>query len=275
MDRWVSVSLDFDPDLDDIFGVSNDKQKAHRLAETASLALPEIKRRITTLEAEADRDDRMLMCLQIALTIKTKLNEMQTIIHAQRSGVRSGPNGDKLEPTRDPSNAPLPELVTSSATIADGGPPVPQDEARPQDHPDETANAYEESLSDGKPAKEVRPRIVIENNLKVDVVADHQDISTKMFRVTLPPAHMVVHLIARHPLYGALSRLLLTDIDRDPDEPEPTIQDALRAVRGLLISYARANVEVAYHNPAQAAEFERCALTWGEVAERLFRDPDE
>lgn len=275
VDRWVSVSLDFDPDLDDIFGVSNDKQKAHRLGETASVPLPEIKKRITALEAEMDRDDRMLTCLHIARTIKTKLSEMQNIIHKQRSGIRSGPNGDGGEPTRDPSSAPLPELVSSGATMADEGAQVPQDEAFPRDHPEETANAYEGSLSDGMPAREVRPSIVIENNLQVDIVADHQDISTKMFRVTLPPAHMVVHLIARHPLYGALSRLLLTDVDRDPDEPEPTIQDALRAVRGLLISYARANVEVAHHSPAQASEFERCALKWGEVAERLFRDPDE
>ena len=274
VDRWVSVSLDFDPDLDEIFGVSNDKQKAHRLSETASLPRDEIRKRITALEEEPDRDDRMLMCLKVALNIKTKLSEMQAIIHTQRTGVRSGTNGADAESTRDPSHAPLPELVSNGATMADGGTRVPQDDARPRDHRDETTQAYEGSLSDGMPASEVRPPIVIENNLKVDIVADHQDITAKMFRVTLPPAHMVVHLNARHPLYGALSRLLLTDTDRDPDEPEPSIQDALQAVRGLLVSYARANVEVAYHNPAQAAEFERCALKWGEVAERLFRDPD-
>ncbi len=32
VDRWVSVSIDFDPDLDDVFGVSNDKQQVRGLS---------------------------------------------------------------------------------------------------------------------------------------------------------------------------------------------------------------------------------------------------
>ena len=274
VDRWVAVSLDFDPDLDDTFGISNDKQKAHRLAEAASLSRKDIKDRIKDLEEESDRDDRMLTCLHVALQIKTKLNEMQGLIRKQRKGTRSGPM-DNGEPTRDPSNAPIPELVASSATLSEGGRTVPQDNAIPRDHPEKTADAYQASTSDGRPAREIRPTIVIESDLQVDIVADPHEVSSKMFRVTLSPAHMVVHLIERHPLYGALSRLLLTDADRDPDDPEPTIQDALRAVRGLLTSYARAQVEAIHHSPDQAAEFERCSVKWGEVAERLFRDPDE
>ena len=273
VDRWVSVSLDFDPDLDDVFGVSNDKQRAHRLAETASLSLRDIKDRIKALEEEDDRDDRMLVCLRVAMEIKTRLNEMQKVVREQRRGTRGG-NGDD-EGTRDPSSAAVPELVTVGNRISDGAPHVPQDDTSPGDDPEGTAGAYEGSMSNGMPAKETRPAIVIENELEVDVVADHQDISSRMFRVSLGPGHMVVHLIARHPLYDTLSRLLLTEDDLDPDEPQATMQDALKAVRGLLISYARAQVEVIHHNPNQAAEFESCSLKWGEVAARLFRDAEE
>lgn len=274
VDRWVSVSLDFDPDLDDIFGVSNDKQKAHRLAETASMSLADIRERIATLEQELDRDDRLLACLQIALRIKTRLNEMQKLVKAQRRGTRGG--GDTFDgPASDPSNAPIPELVRTGKRISNGGIHIPQDDASPSDNPEETTKAYEGSTSEGASAKDVRPPIVIENDIRVDVVADHQDISAKMFRVTQVPGLMVVHLIAQHPLYGALSRLLLADEDLDPDEPRATMQDALEAVRGLLISYARAQVEVTHQSRAQAAEFERVSLRWGEVAERIFRDHDE
>lgn len=273
VDRWVSVSLDFDPDLDDVFGVSNDKQRAHRLAETASLSLRDIKDRIGVLEEEDDRDDRMLICLRVAMVIKTRLNEMQRVVREQRRGARGGQPDD--EATHDPSSAPVPELITVGKRIADGGAHVPQDNASPGDDPEGTADAYEGSSSNGMPAKDVRPPIVIENELGVDVVADHQDISSRMFRVSLGPAHMVVHLIARHPLYDALSRLLLSDEDLDPDEPQATMQDALKAVRGLLVSYARAQVEVIHQNASQAAEFERCSLKWGEVAGRLFRDSEE
>lgn len=271
VDRWVSVSLDFDPDLDDVFGVSNDKQRAHRLAETASLSLRDIRDRIKALEEEDDRDDRMLICLRVAMEIKTRLNEMQRVVREQRRGVRGDRDDESI---KDPSAASVPELIKVGKRLVDGG-HLPQDGTSPGDDPQGTADAYEGSTSNGMPAKDVRPVIVIQNELDVDVVADHQDISSRMFRVSLGPAHMVVHLIARHPLYDALSRLLLSDDDLDPDEPQATMQDALKAVRGLLISYARAQVEVINHNASQATEFERCSLKWGEVAGRLFRDAEE
>ena len=269
VDRWVSVSLEFDPVLDEVFGVSNDKQRAHRLAETASLTLRDIKDRINALEEETDRDDRMWVCLHVAREIKTRLNEMQKVVHEQRRGTRGGQPDD--EATHDPSSASVSELVTVGKKIADGGPHVPQDEASPGDDPEGTASAYGESMSNGIPAKDTRPAIVIENELKVDIVSDHQEISSRLFRTALSGGHMVVHLIARHPLYDVLSRLLLSD----PDEPQATMQDALKAVHRLLISYARAQVEASHHNESQAAEFERCSLKWGEVSARLFRDAEE
>ena len=271
VDRWVSVSLDFDPDLDEVFGVSNDKQKAYRLAETASLRLSEINDRIKVLEEDGGNGDaHLLSCLKVAKTIKERLNEMQEIVGKQRKGARSGPSDDDY--SSDPSKARVAELVATGTRMAEGRNRLPQDEASPKDHPQETAAAYEESTSDGRPAKDVRPAVVIDQNLKVDVVAAPHEMSSAIFRATLSPGHMVVHLNQKHSLYGVLSRFLLTDDERGPDEPEPSIQEALRTIRSLLISYSRAQAEASSHN---RGEFERCALAWGEVADRVFKDMDE
>lgn len=276
VDRWVSVSLDFDPKLDDYFGVSNDKQRAHRLAETAALPLKEIRELVRDIEAEeGDGDHGMLVCLQVAFEVKTRLQQMQKLIRQQREGVRTETRERGGPRTADPSNASISELVAGGTMLTEGGDGLPQDGASPRDYPEQTAAVYEGSTSEGRPAAEVRPPVVIENDLQIDIVADHQDISSKMFRVTLAPAHMVLHLNGRHPLYGSLSRLLRTEADRDEGEPQPTLEDALRAVRGLLISYARANAEVSHYHPTQAAEFERCAVKWGEVAARMFADSEE
>ena len=270
VDRWVSVSLDFDPDLDEVFGVSNDKQKAYRLAETASLPLYEIKTRIRALEEDTSGDANLLSCLLVAQRIKERLSGMQTIVRAQRKGSRSGrADGDH---SNDPSKAPVAELVATGARLSEGGAELPQDRTAPKEHPVETAAAYGESLSEGALAKDVRAPVVIEQNLKVDVVTAPYEMSGAIFRANLSPGHMVVHLNQRHSLYGVLSRLLLTDEDRGPDEPEPTIEEALRAMRSLLISYSRAQAEAPDHH---RNEFERCALAWGEVAERVFKDMDE
>lgn len=271
VDRWVSVSLDFDPDLDDVFGVSNDKQKAHRLAETAKLDLSEIRQRIKQLEAEADPDYQVLACLRVALEIKTRLNQMQKLVRDQR---RKPKPGDPEEPTADPSKASVGELAETGEKITKEGQKLPHDEVDPSDDPDGTTEVYTGSTSEGKPAESVRPAVIIEHKLKVDVVTDEHDLSSKIFRASLGPGHMVIHLIGRHPLSASLARLLRRQEDLDPDEEMPTMQDALKAIRGLLISYARAQAEVADSNYSQAAEFERCAQKWGEVAERVFRDDD-
>ena len=275
VDRWVSVSIDFDPDLDDIFGVSNDKQKAHRLAETASLDLGEIKKRIRLLENESDPDYRMLACLRVALEIKKRLSEMQKIVRGQRVGIRRGEPGGPEEPTLDPSKASISELAVTGEKIVREGHELPYDEVAPADDPEGTAEVYVGSTSEGVPAETVRPEIIIEHKLKVDVVTDEHDISSKIFRAALGPGHMVIHLIGRHPLSASLARLLRSREDLDPDEEPPTMQDALKAIRGLLISYARAQAEVADSDSNQAAEFERCAQKWGEVAERVFEDDED
>lgn len=269
VDRWVSVSLDFDPDLDEVFGVSNDKQKAYRLAGIASLPLHEIKDRIKEEEENGD-DPNLIACLKVAEQIKERLRGMQRIVDKQRKGTRSG--GDNGPDSTDPTNTQVAELVSTGTRLSVGGPALPQDGTSTKDHPDETAAAYEESTSDGVPAKNVRPPIVIKHDLKVDIVTAPHEMSSRIFHTKLSPGHMVVHLNEKHPLYAVLSHLLLSDDDRDVDEPEPTIEDALRAIRSLLIAYARAQAEASDHH---RNEFERCALAWGEVAERVFRDIDE
>lgn len=265
VDRWVSVSLDFDPDLDEVFGVSNDKQKAYRLADLASLTLPEIKTRIK--EEERGDDPNLLACLKVAEKIKERLNGMQKIVKAQRAGTRSGNGSDSTDPTK----AQVAELVATGSRLI-GGPSLSQDDTSTKDHPEETAAAYEGSTSEGELAKDVRPSIVIKHDLKVDVVTAPHEMSSRIFHTTLSPGHMVVHLNGRHPLHDVLSRLLVSDDDRGVDEPEPSVDDALRAIRSLLVSYARAQAEASDHH---RNEFERCSLAWGEVAERVFRDLDE
>ena len=274
VDRWVSVSLDFDPDLDEVFGVSNDKQKAHRLAETASLDISEIKRRIRQLESEDDPDSQMYACLKVSLAIKTRLRAMQEIVRKQRVGTRRGEPGGPDEPTLDPSKASVNELAVTGEKIVRQGQELPYDEVAPADDPQGTTDVYTGSTSEGVPAETVRPEIVIRHNLKVDVVTDEHDLSSKIFRASLGPGHMVIHLVGRHPLSASLARLLRRKEDLDQDEELPTMQEALKAIRGLLISYARAQAEVADSNSIQAAEFERCAQKWGEVAERVFEDDD-
>ena len=79
IDRWLSVSLDFDPDLDDVFGVSNDKQQVRGLSDLASVPLKDLKEHLAELTEEhnLEEDWRNIRCLEVAIQIKDRLNAMQ------------------------------------------------------------------------------------------------------------------------------------------------------------------------------------------------------
>lgn len=271
LDRWLSVSVDFDPDLDDVFGVSSDKQNANRLASYASMNWEEIKNMIRSLEKEDDRDERALACLRVAGKIKELLREMSQIVKRQRKGSRTSKDNE----TQDPSKATDSELRQTGDKLSSGPNEVPYDKVNPKDDPEGTTRVYEGSTSDGVPAEHARPAIVMEKNLKIDAVMDEHSSTPMIFRVSQAPGHLLVHLTARHPLSSVLSQLL-TPSDELPEGAEPpTIRHAVRVLRSLLFSYARAQVEAAQESVTAAADFERCALRWGEVAARTFEDEDE
>ena len=274
VDRWISVSIDFDPDLDDVFGVSNDKQSANRLASCASMSIKDIQDKIGELKKDDDRDERELECLKTAQKIKQLLSEMQQIIARQRKGERTIDDAESQE-TRDPSRASNAELTKTGERLASGSHRLPYDNIRPKDHPEGTRRVYEGSTSDGDPAEDVRPDVVMRQNLKIDAVMDEHDQSSKIFRVSKAPGHLVVHLIAHHPLSRVLSRLLTPVEELQEGDEKPTLRDAVRTLRTLLISYARAQVEGNEESKRLGAEFERCAQSWGEVAERVFTDEDD
>ena len=145
VDRWVSVSLDFDASLDEIFGVSNDKQSAHRLSGMTSSSIDEIKAQIKSLEEESSDDFKEIECLKAALRIKERLQDMQRIIRDQRSGSRSKHGS----PTSDPSRASIAELSETGRKISVGGPPLPLDGINPSDHQEETTKVYVGTMTDG------------------------------------------------------------------------------------------------------------------------------
>ena len=274
VDRWLSVSVDFDSSLDDVFGVSNDKQSASRLSSFASLTLKEINGKIEELQQEADCDKRELCCLEVAREIKKLLRDMQQIVKQQRKGSRDD-DGDNQEESKDPSYAADTELRETGEKLSSGPEKIPSDDVDPEDYPQETTDLYKGCTSDGSPAEESRPPVVMEKKLKIDAAMAHGSLTSKIFELAEGPGHILLRFTASHPLSGVLSQLL-TPRDELPEGVDPpTVRDAIKVVRTLLFSYARAQVEASHQSSTARAEFERCTQKWGEVAERAFRDEEQ
>src|SRR5690606_16409781 len=78
-ERWWGVEVDFPPDLDEIFGVTNNKQSARALAEFATLDLDQIAEREgygsegELLEAWTDDGDGRVVLLKVKQAIVNNL----------------------------------------------------------------------------------------------------------------------------------------------------------------------------------------------------------
>ena len=274
VDRWISVSIDFASSLDDVFGVSSDKQQARGLAELASMPLLEIEDEIKVLRRSQSSDDaNYLERLYVAKNIKSRLASMQKLVRDQLKGTRPRAGGTETDPTV----ASTPELKQTGDRIANGERAIPMDSKSPASDPTATADAYENSRSGDELAREVRTPEVTKYGLKVDYALDRHGMRTEMFHIKLGN-HMVVHFHERHPLSEAMAKLLAVDVEEDPSDEQhdtPTMQDALRVIRGLVVSFARALAEADEHDPREAAELKRSLTTWSGVASQVFAGTDD
>ena len=276
VDRWVSVSVDFEPGLDRVFGISNDKQQVRSLSNLASKSIQDIKQEIKRVVEYGSPDElEHLYRLKVAHHIKQRLQQMQKEVKKQREGARKEKWGRKEE--WDPTVAPTPELRDYGDRISEGEREISVDSSKPSFDPEGTREVYGDSLSGLRPAKEVRPPVVMKHDLNIDYVRDPYSPQSRMFHHTLGTGHMVIHFHENHPLSDVLANLLV-ELSEPQDEdvsPQPTMQDALRVIRGLIASFARIQAEAENYDLAEAAHLERALLRWSEKASYLFRDQED
>ena len=275
VDRWVSVSIDFDPDLDDVFGVSNDKQQVRGLAELASIPIKEIKERLDVLRSEGDpaEDWKDIRCLEVAHAIKDRLRRMQKIVSDQRGGARQGGKG--AEAPDDPYTPPVEELMQDGNALSDRGREIPMDSTNPSSDPEGTTAAYGDTLAGGEPARDVRPRLVMENELKLDYSLDPHGQPTIMFSIGHGPGHLIVKFHEQHPLSEAMARLLVPEeVDEDEGGP-PELGDALRIIRGLVASFARSLAEANALNPHEALALNQSLGLWSASAAHILESESD
>ena len=272
--------MDFDESLDEVFGVSNDKQQARNLSALATRTRQELsKERDREEEAYARRDYgnwRQVECLRVALKIKKRLREMQNEVYKQRKGARGAggrPGGN------DPTIATPAELKRQGNALKKGRRRLPSDDVLPSSDPEGTANTYGNSMSGSERAKLVRPKEIIKHELGLDYVRDPAAIGSTMFSVRQGPGHVVVVFHDRHPLSSALANLLVQTSTKDSRAEdgamEPGVQEALRVIRGLIASFARVLLEADERSNEEAAEMQRCLASWSEKSAGVLAGEDD
>ena len=270
-ERWWGAEVHFPPALDEVFGVTNNKQTARSLAEFAVLGLDQIAERegyekeSELIERwEEDQDPRLLL-VQVKKCIESNLAFIRTVIKAQATPRK----GDAQRHT-DPNSA---ESIGTQATklrqeeghrgTSDLGETLPIDMRTTQ---------IEEGLTsvgvDTVEAQE-RAQIVVRSGQKYEFYKVGVE-TAEFFTVRPKGGSLLIGLNTNHPAYDHLVTLLeSSEDDNDVDALKRRLRKSFEALKLLLEAWARYEDELTDGVKKERAQEAR--LDWGRVARQFFR----
>lgn len=270
-ERWWGVEVNFPPALDEVFGVTNNKQSARALAEFAVLGLDQLAEREGYLSQgdliqawEEDQDPRMVL-VRVKQAIDSNLSYIRKIIKAQAT-----PRGDKTR-HQDPNSA---ESIGTKATkkrqeeghtgTSDLGENLAADVRVNQIREGLEAAGVDEQEADQ------RAHVVVRSGQKYEFYKVGVE-TPEFFTVRPKGGSLLVGLNTNHPAYDHLVTLLETSED-DNDVPalKARLKKSYEGLKLLLEAWARYEDELTDGIKKERAQEARS--DWGRVARQFFRE---
>jgi hypothetical protein len=269
-DRWWGLEVEFPPALDEIFGVTNNKQHAHNLAWFASFDFDDTKRSIHELKAEwVDVADPRVPLLEIALDLQKIRNQMRRLIASQTK------QDERAERTRHDSN-PVERRGTEATQRrqhegykgrSDAGESLPAEERKA-----EIEDELERSGIQPAIAEDIAVRTV-DRGYKY-AFADAELETSGFFGVSTKGGSIIITLNTDHPAYHSLVEVLEGDASNDSEaQLRNRLNKASEGLKLLLMAWARYEDEQPDGNPRQRARTVR--EDWGRVARGFLEGDDE
>ncbi|MCL9803415.1 ATP-binding protein [Pseudomonas sp. AKS31] len=261
-ERWWGIEVEFEPGLDDVFGVSNNKQAATaflRLSFEEDAAAEGLTAREYRDTLELDRDPRLPM-YQISREIEKLLTQMRGHVAKMREG-------DRLQSQRERPENKAEKAATDSVTrrrdrVGDTG---RSDKAEESPEADRTRDLTNDIIHDGVDDKTAHTIAVDYVSKKIKFRFKHADISGQMFfDVSTAGGLILVTLNTRHPVHARLFEVLKTDDHHD-------LQYA-KNLLSLIAAWARMEDEAPSDKMRLAVEELR--LSWGRMAMDFFEVED-
>lgn len=266
VERWWGVEVEFPPSLDDLFGVTNNKQAARNFSELAKLDIESLLKGGRTIvqvmaEMQEDEDPRGPL-VEIANLINNQLSVIRGLLRAQTKGVR-GPRRHDVPPA---------EVVATEATkdrqeegyvgASD------KDEELP---PDERKGIIEETLVDEGVTQDQAQELAaktISDGLKY-LFAPAPLETSAFFSVKPRGGAILITLNTSHPAYDNLVELLDQEVEGvDADTLRSRLAKSAEGLKLLLTAWARYEDEQPdgiRKNRAQEARAD-----WGRIARQFY-----
>ncbi|MCQ3810877.1 MAG: ATP-binding protein [Acidimicrobiia bacterium] len=272
-ERWWGVEIQFPPALDEVFGVTNNKQSARNFTSVAA-HLDDLLDSETETEHEieqrlAEDEDPTAPLIEIVKAVNRRLRYLRSTIQVQRANARS----NKRKTRYDSDSA---EARASSAT-----------EDRKAEGKAGSSD-LEEDLPDEERIKAITQELVEEEGLSeeeaLDIAQDAIESHTKyiftryegegssFFSVKSKAGEILIRVNTLHPAYENLIEVL-DEIPEDGEPAEELLERLIRARRGImLLLMAWARFEDETQNADERRRLQDARNSWGTVALKFLEN---
>jgi hypothetical protein len=275
-ERWWGVEVDFPPALDELFGVTNNKQSARHFADLAKVDIEALLKDATIHEVMASMtadDDPRGPLLQVASKIKNGLSGMRGLIRLQGKGNRTAAEteGDPAPPA--PPRAEAKATVDTTRRKQEGH--VGRSDKDENLPPAERRETIEQTmLADGANPTEAKTKAHDAIQFGLKYIFAHAELDAAgFFSVKSVGGAIIITLNTAHPAY---KNLVETLEDNTPTTDAALLQERLEnaadGLKLLLTAWARYEDELPEGARKQTARDAR--NDWGRVA-RTFLARDE
>jgi hypothetical protein len=264
-ERWWGVELDFPPGLDDMFGVTNNKQAAHHFSELAKVEVDELLKGGKTIHQLMDdwtiQDDPRGPLLQIAQTIQKSIRLLRNSIKEQRRDARAKKRHQTL--VEEKATAATKERKEEGHTgLSDKEENLPK--------ADRVVALVQDLTQDGAEVAEAEHKAaeIIDSGLKYEIVEANLE-TPAFFSVKQVAGILKVTLNTSHPAYENLVEVLEEDVEGVPSEQlSERLQNARDGLKLLLTAWARYEDEQPDGRRRILAQEAR--TDWGRVARNFL-----
>jgi hypothetical protein len=275
-ERWWGIELEFPPALDELFGVTNNKQQARNFSEVAQMDLNSLldhgKKTISQAREELELDeDPKAPLLSIAHLIESRLGQLRRLIEQQTKNTRGGRK--RYIPAPDSPEKEATEKTKERQTEGHHGGSDAGEKLPPQQKQTEIEASL---VNQGVPAQMAHELAAstVKDSLKYVFVEAATD-SPAFFSVQPKGGAIIITLNTTHPAYPRLVDVLESAVEEVPanSSAEEVVQRLNRALDGLkllLMAWARYEDEQPDGPMRQRAQDAR--IDWGRIARRFLQE---
>jgi hypothetical protein len=239
-ERWWGVEVSFEPGLDELFGVSNNKQSARNFAEAAKIdtaaIIKEHNGSISAARAALrDEEDPIEPLLEIVHRVQSNIKQMRSVIQTQAEGRH---RRRRVRHAEESVEAQATDAVRKRQEEGHHG-RSDEDEGKPADERKADVAEQLEHLGHSRESAEVLAAETIDKGLKYRVEVASLE-GGAFFSVQPKGGVLLVTLNTEHPAYD----LLLgardpKDMPEDPEKLKEKLHSAQAGLEMMLFAWAR------------------------------------